>query len=94
MIRCFRPVSLQVLLVAAGHLRWQSFYGKNACLGFLQFLVILPAFLFLIPANLLVFKSVTIEDKVFVSTASTNSGRGNILFSSKYLAYLPTLSFS
>ena len=47
---------------------------------------------FLIPASLMVFKSVTTKDRVLGSTASTNSGIGSISFSLKYGAYLPTLS--
>ena len=46
---------------------------------------------FLIPANLLVLKSVTIKDKVLGWTASTFSDMSKILSILKYWAYLPTV---
>ena len=49
---------------------------------------------FLSRASLLVFKSVTTNDRVFGSTASTGSAIGSISFSLKYFAYFVTLSFS
>ena len=49
---------------------------------------------FLSRASLLVFKSVTTNDRVFGSTASTSSAIGSISFSLKYFAYFVTLSFS
>ena len=52
-------------------------------------------FFFLRLASLLVLKSVTTNDNFsFGSTASTNSGIGNISLSLKYLAYFVTLSLS
>ena len=48
----------------------------------------------LIPANLLVFMSVTTKDWVWGWTTSTSSSIGKILFPWKYFAYLPTRSFS
>ena len=50
-------------------------------------------FSFFNPANLLVFISVTIKDRVFGWTASTNSGIGRIQFPWKYWAYFSALSF-
>ena len=49
---------------------------------------------FLSPASLLVLKSVTTNDRVLGSTASTSSGMGRISLSLKYFAYFVTLSFS
>ena len=49
---------------------------------------------FLRLASLLVLKSVTTNERVLGSTASTNSGIGNISLSLKYLAYFVTLSLS
>ena len=42
---------------------------------------------FFIPANLLVFRSVIINEIVFGWTISTNSGIGKILFPTKNFAY-------
>ena len=49
---------------------------------------------FLIPASLLVLMSVTTKDRVFGSTASTNSGIGSISQSLKYFSYFSTLSLA
>ena len=45
------------------------------------------------PANLLVFISVTIKDRVLGWTACTNSGIGRIRLPWKYWAYFSALSF-
>ena len=49
---------------------------------------------FFIPASLLVLMSVTTKDRVFGSTASTNSGIGSISLSLKYCSYFSTLSLA
>ena len=49
---------------------------------------------FLSPASLLVFKSVTTNDRVLGSTASTSSRIESISFSWKYLTYFVSLSLS
>ena len=49
---------------------------------------------FLMPASLLVFRSVTTKDRIFGSNVSVNSGIGKISLSLKYGAYFPTLSLS
>ena len=46
------------------------------------------------PASLLVFRSVTANDRDLGSTASTNSGIGSILLSLKYFAYFSTRSLA
>ena len=49
---------------------------------------------FLMPASLLVFRSVTTKGRIFGSNASVNSGISRISFFLQYGAYFPTRSFS
>ena len=70
-------------------LRWQNDrHGISAVLRSS------PNVSFLIPASLLVLKSVIMKDRVLGSTSATSSGIGSITLSLRYGAYLPSLSFS